>query len=121
MCNTCTPNSSFAVPFRQAIKREKVSLSSWPYFLTQAITGQEGREGGGDKFKNFDLLCQLPFALLPQATADRHEREKAISQSKWNCPLASQEELAVYPGMPNVQKIYLGKGSGKCMFLFYPK
>jgi len=46
---------------------------------------------------------------------------KTIFQNKWIYPLASQEELAVYPGIPNVQKIYLGKVSGKSMFLFYPK
>lgn len=84
------------------------------------MIGQKTWEGG-----DWSIL-KLWFALsmmlhIADAGKSWQEMEKPVFQSKRIYPLASQEELAIYPGMPNFQKIYLGKGSGKCMFLFYPK
>lgn len=82
---------------------------------------QKTWEGGEDQ-----SILKLWFALstmlhIADTGKSWWEVEKTVFQSKRIYPLASQEESAIYPGMPNVQKIYLGKGSGKCMFLFYPK
>lgn len=108
-------------PLPQYMKSNKVSISPWPQFLTQNMPRQERWEAGRDR-SLLKLWSALSMMLSVAATGKSwQEREKTISQSKRIYPLASQEELAVYPGMPNVQKIYLGKGSGKCMFLFYPK
>lgn len=115
------PKYLFCSPFPQYMKRKKVSIPSWPQFLTQTMIGQETWEGGRHQ-SILKLWFALSMILCIAATGKSwQEREKTISQSKWIYLLASQEELAVYPGMPNVQKICLGKGSGKCMFLFYPK
>lgn len=121
-CNNCTPNICCA-RLLPNIWRGKWSVfplghNSWPKPWQDR---RDEKVAGTSPSKSFDLLCPWYFVLLSQARAHRWERERTLSKSQLIYPLASQEELAVYPGMPNVQKIYLGKGSGKCMFLFYPK
>lgn len=52
------PKHLFCSPFPRYMKRKKVSLSSWPQFLTQTMTGQERWEGGRDW-----TILKLWFAL----------------------------------------------------------
>lgn len=120
---TTAPQTLVLLAFLPAYEEEKDQsfLLATILDLNQDRTGEVRRWWGPVHFKALISFVHDTCHCCHRQELTDEEREKTISQSKWIYPLASQEELAVYPGMPNVQKIYLGKGSGKCMFLFYPK